>query len=58
MSELRSKLDKLRADAEDYDLTAQLATDPERRNAFRLLAAQTRDIAAQLERLIASSGTD
>jgi hypothetical protein len=57
MDELRSKLNKHLADAADYDLIAQLATDPERRDAFRVLAAQTRDIADKLQRLIFSGET-
>ena len=57
MNELKLKLDKLRADAEDYDLIAKLATDPARRDAFRLLSEQTRDIAEQLEHLISSGET-
>lgn len=57
MDELRSKLNKLLADAADYDLIAQLATDPDRRDAFRVLAAQTRDIASKLKQLILSGET-
>ena len=54
MNELKVKLNKLRADVDDYDLIAKLATDPARRDAFRLLAEQTRGIADQLSRLISA----
>lgn len=54
MEELKSKLDKLLADAEDYDLIAKLATDPARREAFNRLAAQTREVADKLKGLMPS----
>jgi hypothetical protein len=54
MEELKSKLDKLLADAEDYDLIAKLATDPSRREAFNRLAAQTREVADKLKGLMPS----
>jgi hypothetical protein len=53
MEELRFKLEKLLTDAEDYDLIAKLATDQTKREAFNLLAAQTRDVAENLKALIA-----
>ena len=52
MKDLEDKLEKLRLDAEDYDLIAKLATDPTRREAFRRLATQFRQMAAELEELI------
>ena len=52
MKDLKDKLEKLRLDAEDYDLIAKLATDRTRREAFRRLAAQFRQMATELEELI------
>lgn len=58
MEELRFKLEKLLTDAEDYELIAKLATDQTRREAFNLLAAQTREVAEKLRALIASGNDE
>ena len=54
MKDLTDKLEKLRADAEDCDLIGRLATDQTKRETFRRLATQLRDMAAELEGVIAA----
>jgi hypothetical protein len=54
MKDLTDKLEKLRADAEDCDLIGRLATDQTKRETFRKLATQLRDMAAELEVVIAA----
>jgi len=52
MKELRDKLEKLRADAEDCTLISRLATDKAKRELFARLAAQIRQMIAELEAAI------
>jgi hypothetical protein len=54
MKDLTDKLEKLRSDAEDCDLIGRLATDQTKRETFRRLASQLRDMAAELEVVIAT----
>jgi hypothetical protein len=53
MKDLRAKLEKLRADAEDCDLIGRLATDKTKRETFRKLAILLRSAAADVEAAIA-----
>jgi hypothetical protein len=53
MKDLRDKLEKLRADAEDCDLIGRLATDKTKRETFKKLAIQFRSAAADIEAVIA-----
>ena len=53
MKDLKAKLEKLRADAEDCDLIGRLATDKTKRETFKKLAVQFRSAAADLEAVIA-----
>jgi hypothetical protein len=53
MKDLREKLEKLRADAEDCDLIGRLATDKTKRETFKRLAIQFRSAAADIEAVIA-----
>lgn len=53
MKDLRAKLEKLKADAEDCDLIGRLATDGTKRETFRKLAAQLRCAAVDVEAAIA-----
>ncbi len=52
MKDLRNKLEKLRADAEDCTLISRLATDKAKRELFARLAAQIRQMIAELEAAI------
>jgi hypothetical protein len=54
MKDLQEKLEKLLADAEDCDLISMLATDVAKRAMFRRLAMQTRAMAEEVKRAIAS----
>ena len=54
MKDLQEKLEKLLADAEDCDLISRLATDVAKRAMFRRLAMQTRAMAEEVKRAIAS----
>jgi hypothetical protein len=49
MKDLRAKLEKILADAEDCDLIAKLATTATKRETFQKVAAQLRAAAAELE---------
>jgi hypothetical protein len=53
IKDLKAKLEKLRADAEDCDLIGRLATDKTKRDTFNKLAIQFRSAAADLEAVIA-----
>jgi hypothetical protein len=53
MKDLKEKLGKLRADAEDCDLIAKLATDKMKRETFKKLAIQLRSAATDIEAVIA-----
>jgi hypothetical protein len=52
MKDLREKLEKLRADAEDCDLISRLATDQAKRAIFKKLAIHLRSAAADIEAVI------
>ena len=52
MKDLREKLEKLRADAEDCTLISRLATDKAKRDLFAGMAAQIRQMIAELEAAI------
>ena len=52
MQDLKAKLEKFLADAEDCDLIARLATDPTKRQTFRSLADNLRKMAADVEEAI------
>ena len=53
MKDLRAKLEKLQADAEDCLLISQLATDRAKRELFAHLAAQLQGLAEDVEIAIA-----
>jgi hypothetical protein len=50
MKEINQKIDKLRADAEDWAL---IGINDEREQSFRALAERLRELAAELENLAA-----
>ena len=50
MKDFEARLEQLLTDAEDCDLIAKLATDPEKRGLYKKLAG---DLRAELQRLIA-----
>ncbi len=54
MKDLTERLRKLRDDAEDCLLISRLATDPTKRQAFRKLATQLEEMAAEIEAVIAA----
>lgn len=54
MQDLRDKLEKLRADAEDCTLISRLATDKAKRDVFSHLAAQMHGMIAEVEAAIAA----
>lgn len=54
MKDLREKLEKLRADAEDCSLISKLATDRAKRELFARLAGQLRQMAEDVEVAIAN----
>jgi hypothetical protein len=53
MKDLREKLEKLRADAEDCSLISRLAADQKKRETFAHLAEQLRQMARDIEGVIA-----
>jgi hypothetical protein len=53
MEDLRTKLDKLIADAAECDLIANLAAEKDKREAFRSLAVQYRKMADAIRTVIA-----
>jgi hypothetical protein len=53
MQDFQEKYKKLILEADDCDLIARLATDADKREAFRKLAEQTRAMAAELQQIIA-----
>jgi hypothetical protein len=53
MEDLKSKLDKLIADAAECDLIANLAMEADKRDAFRDLAVQYRKMADAIRTVIA-----
>jgi hypothetical protein len=54
MKDIREQLEKLRADAEDCTLISRLATDKAKRDLFAGMAAQLRQMIAELEAAIES----
>lgn len=52
MKDLQDKLEKLRTDAEDCDLIGNLATDPTKRDMFRRLAAQLRQMVEEVQSVV------
>jgi hypothetical protein len=54
MKDLQSKLEKLLIEAEDYDLIGKLATDPLKREMFKRLAGQLRQMAEDIKSVIAA----
>jgi hypothetical protein len=53
MKDLREQLEKLRADAEDCFLISRLATDKKKRETFAHLGKQLRQMAIDIEEVIA-----
>jgi hypothetical protein len=56
MQDLREKLEKLLTEAEDCDLIGRLATDKQKRELFKRLATDLREMARDIEAMIASKG--
>ena len=54
MKDLKAELEKLLVNAEDCDLIARLATDPDKRQTFSRIATQLREMAAELRAEIAA----
>jgi hypothetical protein len=54
MKDLKEKLEKLRADAEDCLLISRLATDTMKRETFKNLSDHLRQMAADVEAVIAA----
>jgi len=54
MKDLKAELEKLLVNAEDCDLIARLATDPDKRQTFSRIATQLREMAAELRSDIAA----
>lgn len=52
MQDLKGRLEKLLVEAEDCDLIANLATDQVKRQTFRNLASQLRQMAAEVQAVI------
>jgi hypothetical protein len=52
MEDLKAKLEKFKTDAEDCDLIAKLAGDPQKRATFNHLAKQLRKMAEDIEVVI------
>jgi hypothetical protein len=58
MKDLKSELEKLEVNAEDCELIARLATDPGKRETFKRIAKQLREMAAELRADIAARSED
>jgi hypothetical protein len=56
MKDLHAKLEKLLVEAEDCELIGRLATEPEKRETFRRLSLQLREMAEELRQAIAEAG--
>lgn len=56
MEELKAKLEKLITDAAECDLIASLASEDDKRQTFRSLAAQYRVMADAIRKTIAGRG--
>ena len=54
MEDLRARLEKLLTDAEDCALIGKLATDARKRDLFNRLAANLRNMASDVQAMIAS----
>ena len=48
MKDLKAEVEKLEVNAEDCELIARLATDPSKRQTFKRVAKQLREMAAEL----------
>ena len=57
MKDPRETLEKLRADAEDWLLISRLATDKVKRGTFRNLSDHLRQMAIDVEAVIAAKST-
>jgi len=57
MEDLSAKLEKLLIEAEDCDLIGRLATDPDKRELFKKLAADLRAVARDIQVMIAGRTT-
>ncbi len=53
MQDLRENLEKLLTEAEDCELIGRLATDPKKRELFERLATDLRQMARDIEAMIA-----
>jgi hypothetical protein len=58
MKDLKAELEKLEVNAEDCELIARLATEPVKRETFKRIAKQLRDMAAELRADIAARSAD
>jgi len=58
MDELKARLEKLLADAEDCELIGRLAEDVAKRATFRRLAEQFRAMAEEVKATIAQRGAE
>jgi hypothetical protein len=58
MQDLSAKLEKLRTEAEDCELIANMATDINKRTLFARLAFDLRRMARDVEAMIAARATD
>lgn len=56
MQDLKNRLEKLLVEAEDCDLIANLATDQVKRQTFKNLATQLRQMAADVRAVIDMNG--
>jgi SepF-like predicted cell division protein (DUF552 family) len=58
MKDLKAELEKLEVNAEDCELIARLAAEPSKRETFKRIAKQLRDMAAELRADIAARSED
>jgi hypothetical protein len=58
MRDLKTRLEKLLADAADCELIGNLAADIRKRAAFKRLAEQYRDMAARIQAELAAAASD
>jgi hypothetical protein len=56
MQDLKAKREKFLADAADCDMIGNLAAEPAKRELFRRLAADLRQMVADIDAAIAASG--
>jgi hypothetical protein len=57
MEDMSAKLEKLLTEAEDCDLISRLATDSQKRELFKKLAADLRTMARDIQDVIAGRAT-